>query len=294
MTEGPASASWCAHPPLGIARKRGGRPAHSRESEQGPRTVSRESETMAVSGDVSVEAVRAAKKALRERIWDRLERQGVARFPRPVWGRIPNFVGDEAAAARLSQLPVCVRARVVKCNPQAPQRPVRLAALRAGKTVLMPTPRLRGGFLVLDPVAIPPAHLTAAASIAGARRFGRPVDLDDLPRPDLIVVGSVAVAPDEARVGKGEGYSELEYGILAELGLADPRTPVATTVHDVQVVDHIPREPFDVPVDIIVTPTRVIPASRGLPRPAGILWDFISPSMVQAMPVLAGLHGRRG
>lgn len=265
--------------------------SESRERGQGPGTASRESEPSVEAR--GAEAVRAAKQALRERIWDRLEREGLARFPRPVRGRIPNFAGAEAAALRLSRLPVFAQARIVKCNPDAPQRPVRLAALQAGKMVLMPAPRLRSGFLLLDPARIPSDRLREAASVAGAFGLGRPVDLAELPRPDLVVVGSVAVAPDGARVGKGEGYSELEYGVLAELGRVDTRTPVVTTVHDVQVVHRIPREPFDVPVDVIVTPTRVIQTSGAVPRPSGILWEYVTGAMLQAMPILAELRSRR-
>jgi 5-formyltetrahydrofolate cyclo-ligase len=41
------------------------------------------------------------KRELRERVWRLLEERGVARFPRPVYGRIPNFVGAETAARRI-------------------------------------------------------------------------------------------------------------------------------------------------------------------------------------------------
>jgi hypothetical protein len=61
------------------------------------------------------------------------------------------------------------------------------------------------------------------------------VGLSDMPRPDAIVCGSVAVTRDGRRCGKGEGYSDLEFAILRELG--HPPVPVATTVHDLQVVD---------------------------------------------------------
>jgi 5-formyltetrahydrofolate cyclo-ligase len=67
--------------------------------------------------------------------------------------------------------------------------------------------------------------------------------LTDMPRPDAIVCGSVAVTRDGRRCGKGEGYSDLEFAILRELG--HPPVPVATTVHDLQVVDAVPRDPTD-------------------------------------------------
>src|SRR6185503_2836804 len=83
------------------------------------------------------------KDALRQRVWALLVARHVARFPFPIHDRIPNFVGAEAAAARAAELPEWRTARRLKCNPDAPQRPVRLRALRDGKIVFMAVPRLR-------------------------------------------------------------------------------------------------------------------------------------------------------
>ncbi|HZU07079.1 MAG TPA: 5-formyltetrahydrofolate cyclo-ligase [Chloroflexota bacterium] len=233
----------------------------------------------------------AAEKAwIRERIWALLEAQGIATFPRPVAGRIPNFRGAEQAAARLTATPAFAAARTVKINPDAPQRPLRYQALQAGKRVLVPTPRLRGGFYLLDPAAIPPDRWLAAASIAGFARYGQALALEELPPIDLVVMGAVAVAPDGARVGKGEGYAELEYAILRTLGRVAAATPVCTTVHDAQLVAAIPVEPFDVPVDLIATPTRLIPTATPYPRPDRVLWDYLPPARLAAMPVLAALR----
>jgi len=235
----------------------------------------------------------AAEKArVRAAVWERLEREGLAAFPRPVAGRIPNFRGAAAAAARLAAEPAFVAARTVKINPDAPQHPLRLRALQAGKRVLVPTPRLRGGFFLLDPARIPPAHWRAAASISGFARHGVPLALDDLPPIDLMVLGAVAVAPDGARVGKGEGYAELEYAVLRTLGRLTAATPLCTTVHDVQVVSALPVEPFDVPVDLIATPTRVLYTRTPYPRPAGVLWEYLPPERLAAMPVLGELRAR--
>ncbi len=106
------------------------------------------------------------KQALRERVWIQLEARGVGRFPVPLAGRIPNFAGAETAATRAAALPEWQAARRLKCNPDAPQRPVRLTALREGKHVFMAVPRLRQArcFLRLDP-----ARLRARR----ARRQGR-------------------------------------------------------------------------------------------------------------------------
>lgn len=56
-----------------------------------------------------------------------------------------------------------------------------------------------------------------------------------MPKVDLVVVATVAVSMDGARLGKGKGYGDLEYGILRHIGAVTDATPVATVVHDVQV-----------------------------------------------------------
>src|SRR6187402_2778761 len=141
------------------------------------------------------------KQAARERAWAALTEAGAARFPRPIHGRIPNFAGSEEAARALIQTPEFQRARVVKVNPDAPQRFLRAEVLRQVKILLAPTPRLREGFLVLDPATIDPKPYAKAAAIGGMAKYGRPVPLADAPKPDLLVVGSVAVSLAGARTG---------------------------------------------------------------------------------------------
>src|SRR5438876_9899109 len=75
-----------------------------------------------------------------------------------------------------------------------------------------------------------------------------------MPGLDAIVCGSVAVTRDGRRCGKGEGYSDLAFAILRELG--HPPVPVATTVHDLQVVDSVPCDPTDQPLSVIATPPK--------------------------------------
>jgi 5-formyltetrahydrofolate cyclo-ligase len=85
---------------------------------------------------------------------------------------------------------------------------------------------LRGGFKKLDPRRIPPDKIEAAASLSRGDRWSEEVALADMPGLDAIVCGSVAVTRDGRRCGKGEGYSDLEFAILRELG--HPPVPVAT------------------------------------------------------------------
>jgi len=46
------------------------------------------------------------KQELREQVWDTLEKDGIARFPFPPHGRIPNFAGAADAAERLAETDV--------------------------------------------------------------------------------------------------------------------------------------------------------------------------------------------
>ncbi len=243
-----------------------------------------------------------SKREIRALIWDRLQQAGVARPPLPPHGRIPNFQGAERAAERLAATPEWRRARVVKINPDSPQRPVRYRALSEGKTVVMPTPRLRSGFLLLDHHRIPPGRLREASTIRGAFKYATPLprveDLARIGRIDLIVEGSVAVNRWGERLGKGEGYAELEYAILLELGLIEREVPIATTVHDLQVLEErLPQDPYDVPVDYIYTPTRSIKTTDRPPRPPGILWSLLSREKLEEIPLLAELknlkHGKQ-
>jgi 5-formyltetrahydrofolate cyclo-ligase len=231
----------------------------------------------------------AAKQRIREYVWRLMEEKRVARFPRPIWGRIPNFEGAEEAARRLTVLPVFAHAQVVKVNPDAPQKPVRVLVLRQGKTLLVPTPRLRQGLLLVNPSERANIDPIYAATIAGSYKYGIPVGLSDLPKVDLIVAGSVAVSMSGARIGKGGGYSEIEYGILRELRLVDDETTVVTTVHELQIVDDVPMDRHDLIVDKIITPVRVVETERRGRRPTGIFWNEIGERKLKEIPILKDL-----
>jgi 5-formyltetrahydrofolate cyclo-ligase len=88
-----------------------------------------------------------------------------------VLGRALDRGADEAVQ-RLIATDLFRRAQVVKVNPDAPQKPVREAVLRKGKLLVMPTPRISRGFLLLDPKRISPSLYGAATTTQGAFRFG--------------------------------------------------------------------------------------------------------------------------
>jgi 5-formyltetrahydrofolate cyclo-ligase len=230
------------------------------------------------------------KDNVRDRIWTRFEDSGEALFP-GARGRIPNFRRAAAAADRLAATPEWRRAKVVKSNPDSPQRPVRLRALREGKVVYMAVPRLAEAkcFWRLDPRRIDPSDMPAAATIRGAPRFGKPASPRELPHVDLIVAGSVAVNRQGVRVGKGGGFSDLEYAIGRQVGAIDGKTTVATTVHPIQLVNgDLPVTAHDFFLDLIVTPEETIRPRRRR-QPKGILRDHLSDEKRREIPALREL-----
>lgn len=230
------------------------------------------------------------KQALRERIWREFEARGIALFPKPARGRIPNFVGSNAAATLLHSLPTYAQTQTIFVNPDAAQLAVRELALRDGKRLIMATPRLREGFILLDPERI--KNPKAAASIRGAFKHGKKTGIRGM-NIDLIVEGSVAVDRKGGRIGKGGGFGDLEFAILRETGAITDATPIATTVHPLQIVDEVPMSEHDVPVDFIVTPDHIIETAHAHSKPSGIFWELLPSDACKRMPILAELRGER-
>ena len=241
--------------------------------------------------------VLARKAALREEVWSALTSAKVARFP-GARNRISNFTGAEAAGRRLRATAVWAGARTVKSNPDSAQLPVRQYALEDGKTVYMAVPRLAepDPFFLLDPdhLADPPRR---AVSIANATRSARRVAVADLEPVGLVVTGCVAVGADGARLGKGGGFADLEFALARAAGLIGDDTLVVTTVHELQLREagEIPVAAHDAPVDLVVTPDRIVDCrEHRRTRPSGgIIWESLTEDKIRSIPLLAAWEEAR-
>ena len=235
------------------------------------------------------------KHDLRKRIWRLLEEKKVARFP-GAYGRIPNFVGAKKAAQNLTTLRVWQQARTIKCNPDSPQRPVRYAAMKAGKIVYQAVPRLRykKPFIELDPHRLDEAALWHASSIKGAFATGRPVTIEEMDQVDLFVAGCVAVSLDGSRLGKAGGYSDLEYALCREAGITKEDTPIVATIHFLQIVPdgEIEMKPHDISLNWFATADEIVETQCHYPRPSGILWEEMGEKLDE-IPVLQDFARRR-
>ena len=252
------------------------------------------------TGEVSEE-----KSILREQIWREVDR--FVTGPKPVQGRIPNFKGSKAAANKLVNTIEFQNANVIKVHPSLNAIPLREQVLRHGKTLLVP-PLPGHDFLYFKvmPESVQNHNFNWAAQKRGFNKIGVPLDLKNIPKIDLFVVAATVVSKNGCRAGKGKGYGEVEWGIACELGAVSSSTPVATLVHDVQVVsnERFPSQLMDchdLPVDIVATPTRLIRCDMALKdqniklpktclsKPSGIFWNKITANMMEDIGALKSL-----
>ena len=236
------------------------------------------------------------KDAVRRDVWQSLVDSEVA--VGPSFDHIPNFVGADVAAQRLSRTDAWRRARTVKCNPDPPQIPVRLRALYDGKLLFAPVPYLTKGFpyLRIDPdkLAAKGVDFETAATAQGFMAHGEPIGFEDVPRLDFCVVGCVAVTRQGGRTGKGAGFADLEQGIFRALGKTDAATPIATTVHSSQVVAsaRVVMEAHDNALSLVATEEELIETGASNAAEGGVDWAYVRPDQFEDIPFLRDLRAR--
>jgi len=238
----------------------------------------------------------SGKDAVRGAVWDGLEKGGMAIGP--TWSHIPNFIGADMAAWFLARTDAWKRAKVVKCNPDPPQIPVRLRALYEGKMLYAPVPYLTKDFpyLRIDPKKLAEKGISfeLAATSEGYMMHGERIGFEEVEPIDFAVVGSVAVSREGGRTGKGAGFADLETGIFRELGIIGPDTPMATTVQSSQLVDNskVFMLAHDSPLDFVATEEELIVTGNTRPRPRGVAWDFVQEDQFESIPFLKSLRDR--
>ena len=89
-----------------------------------------------------------------------------------------------------------------------------------------------------------------------AQPDGEVLGAESLKDADLIVIPALAASADGTRLGQGGGWYDRA------LTHRSPGTPVVAAIFDDEVLQAgiIPAEPHDIPIDVIVTPTRTITA----------------------------------
>ena len=152
----------------------------------------------------------------------------------------------------LQSLTLGLSARSVACYLSAPSepdtRPFLSWARAEGIRVLFPVSREDG---LLD-------WTVGEDGVELVGMFGMPEPSGELLSPlaindvDLILVPAAAIGRDGMRMGWGKGYFDKTLGSLEKC------PPVYAVVYDSELVDEVPRERHDQPVDGVVTPDRII------------------------------------
>lgn len=195
------------------------------------------------------------KEMMREWIWKTLEDKKLLNTPKPCYGRIPNFKGAEKAALILRGTEEWKDSAIIFSSPDSAQTKVREYVLRDGKLLIMASPKLEKGYLLVDPENLD-GNEKLASTILGAFKYGK--SLKQFPAVDMVIEGSVAVDLSGRRLGKGGGYGDQEISHLLREKSIQGDTPLVTTVHEIQIVKEVPTEPHDKKINMIVTSRDVV------------------------------------
>jgi len=244
--------------------------------------------------------VSAPKELYRKTVWEKLREVAKpdSRFHFDFSHFIPDFEGSELCVQRLREMDIYRRSRFLFITPDNCLEKLREQAILDGKEFIMPTYGIRRGFVLLNRQLVPQGKEDFAATLDGAERFGKRITLREIAsmgKIDLVFTGVSVVSRKGVRFGKGEGFFDLEWGMLSEVGVVDDSTPVIVFAHDVQVLDvDLPFEPHDTIVDLVITPTRVMFAEHRTRKPKGINWALVTEEMLENIPPLRELAEMKG
>jgi len=193
------------------------------------------------------------KESMRMMIWDLMEMEGISKSPSH--GRIPDFIGSGSAANLLKTTKEWEDAVTIFVSPDTVQRKVRENVISDEKILIIESPKLLNGYLLIDPSHIK-GHEKEASTIKGAFKFGQ--NIDTFPYVDMVVEGSVAVDKYGGRLGKGGGYGDVEIEHLKKIHAINSKTLIVSTVHKIQIADNVPLQSHDQKINMVVTPEEVM------------------------------------
>lgn len=159
-------------------------------------------------------------------------------------------------AAQLHELVRAHRARSVSCflstTAEPGTRHFVAEAVQQGIRVLLPITRADG---LLDWAVANDSDEIAEGMFGLPEPTGEvlgPIAVNDV---DLMIIPAAAIDRSGTRLGWGRGYFDKTIGSM------DRCPPVYAVIYDSEVLDSLPREVHDQPVDGIVTPTQTITLS---------------------------------
>ncbi|NVM04072.1 MAG: 5-formyltetrahydrofolate cyclo-ligase [Candidatus Helarchaeota archaeon] len=172
--------------------------------------------------------------------------QKIARFPFPIYGRIPNFIGSDRAAEKIRLLPDYLNSLCIFTGPDFALKALRDLVLNDGKILAYATPHMKE-FKMLKG-----RYNTTIKSLS---KFGEKLTK----KVDFVIVGSVAVDLNGNRIGKGSGYGDQEIKFLQKR-FKGKNFLAGTLVHSSQIFEDFSNliEPHDEKIKFILTEKELI------------------------------------
>jgi 5-formyltetrahydrofolate cyclo-ligase len=249
------------------------------------------------------------RKLLWARVYRDLMQNAVpdARFNYDFMSFTPDFRGSASAIDRLVALPCYQTASVILVTPDNSLEHLRCRALKDGKTVLVATYRLRRGFVLLQPGRISESKYEMAACLDGMEKpgIGRALSLaqmrDECLKIDMCVIGGLVFNAQGVIIWEGHNLFEIQWAMLQDLKVLQPKTPVIAVAHAYQVVDETqlgvekvtPTKSGEVQCDFVVTPDALYEIADAVKPSGGVNFDTVDPEGVQNIPPLQELRGIR-
>jgi 5-formyltetrahydrofolate cyclo-ligase len=141
-----------------------------------------------------------------------------------------------------------IHSESILVGPEQVLKPLREAAMKSGKQVIIPHPDKRG--LYLDLTGVHPSQIKRVREVA---QLGKLIELQNTV-VDLVLVGSVAVDEHLGWLGKGYGFPYKDLATAA---------PWATLAHTLMVFDELPCDK-ERNIDLVATPHQVL--GSAIPR----------------------------
>jgi 5-formyltetrahydrofolate cyclo-ligase len=183
------------------------------------------------------------------------------------------------AAEHLRRHETYRQAKVIFVSPASSLLQLRINALADGKELIMPGPGLKEGFYLFKPYSLAFRDLGKAVTLAGLPRYGTRLLYQAFKGVvvDMMVTDAVAVDGTGGRLGDGHGFFDLACAALYELKAVAANNLIAGVVAEAQIVaDELPLAPWDVRLDLLVTPEGCREIKKdGRPSPA-IYWEVLS------------------
>ena len=197
--------------------------------------------------------IKNKKEKTRKEIWETLHKNQLTHRKQGDYGKIPDFKGKTQAAEKLRKTEEYKKAKIIFTPPDTAQKPVRYNCLKDGKTLIMATPNLENGYVLIK-------NKENKAQQASDKKYatenGKPII--KMPKIDLVIEGSVGVDLKGNRLGKGKGYADREIKYLHQQKSINQKTPIITTIHPLQIKEEIPTDKNDCKINMIITPKNII------------------------------------